>query len=102
MLSLLTFEDSPPAYLDAPLDPLAIGLAAAGCAAAFFGASQLLTHRFLGPLTFLPLLLRYVLPQGPLYGQIFAGATIFLLPPLIGLIFIRRHLSTAFGMGAVR
>ena len=53
-------------------------------------------------LTFLPLLLRYVLPQGPLYGQIFAGATIFLLPPLIGLIFIRRHLSTAFGMGAVK
>jgi multiple sugar transport system permease protein len=53
-------------------------------------------------LTFLPLLLRYVLPQGPLYGQIFAGATIFLIPPLIGLILIRRHLSTAFGLGAVK
>jgi multiple sugar transport system permease protein len=53
-------------------------------------------------LTFLPLLLRYVLPQGPLYGQIFAGATIFLLPPLFGLILIRRHLSTAFGLGAVK
>jgi multiple sugar transport system permease protein len=53
-------------------------------------------------LTFLPLLLRYVLPQGPLYGQIFAGATIFLLPPLIGLIIIRRHLSTAFGLGTVK
>ena len=53
-------------------------------------------------LTFLPLLLRYVLPQGPLYGQIFAGSTIFLLPPLIGLILIRRHLSTAFGLGAVK
>src|SRR5690606_8584951 len=31
-------------------------------------------------LTFLPLLLRYVLPQGPLYGQIFAGSSLFLIP----------------------
>ena len=53
-------------------------------------------------LTFLPLLLRFVLPQGPLYGQIFAGATIFVIPPLIGLILIRRHLSQAFGLGAVK
>ena len=53
-------------------------------------------------LTFLPLLLRYVLPQGPLYGQIFAGSTLFLIPPLIGLILIRRHLSAAFGLGAVK
>jgi ABC-type glycerol-3-phosphate transport system permease component len=53
-------------------------------------------------LTFLPSLLRYVLPQGPLYGQIFAGSTIFLLPPLFALFLIRRHLSTGFGMGAVR
>ena len=40
-------------------------------------------------LTFLPLLLRFVLPQGPLYGQIFAGATLFLIPPIIALLFIR-------------
>jgi ABC-type glycerol-3-phosphate transport system permease component len=53
-------------------------------------------------LTFLPLLLRYVLPQGPLYGQIFAGSTIFLIPPLVGLVLIRRHLSEAFGLGAVK
>jgi ABC-type glycerol-3-phosphate transport system permease component len=53
-------------------------------------------------LTFLPLLLRYVLPQGPLYGQIFAGSTIFLIPPLVGLILIRHHLSAAFGLGAVK
>ena len=49
-------------------------------------------------LTFLPLLLRYVLPQGPLYGQIFAGATIFIIPPLIALIIIRKRLSEAFGL----
>ncbi len=53
-------------------------------------------------LTFLPLLLRYVLPQGPLYGQIFAGSAIFLIPPLVGLITIRRHLSEAFGLGTVK
>jgi multiple sugar transport system permease protein len=56
----------------------------------------------LNALTFLPSLLRYVLAQGPLYGQIFAGSTIFLLPPLLALFLIRRYLSTGFGMGAVR
>ncbi len=53
-------------------------------------------------LTFLPLLLRYVLPQGPLYGQIFAGSTIFIIPPLLALILIRHRLSDAFGLGASR
>jgi MFS family permease len=55
LLSLLTFEDAPPADRDAPRAPLAIGLAAAGCVAAFYGASELLTHRFVGPQTLLPL-----------------------------------------------
>ena len=49
-------------------------------------------------LTFLPLILRYVLPQGPLYGQIFAGTTIFLIPPLLALALIRNRLSVAFGL----
>jgi MFS family permease len=55
-LSVLTFEDAPPADLDAPRDPLALGLAAAGCVAAFYGASELLTHSFLDPQTIVPLL----------------------------------------------
>jgi MFS family permease len=54
-LSVLTFEDAPPADLSAPWDPLAIALAAVGSLAAFFGASQLLTHRFVGVTTLLPL-----------------------------------------------
>jgi MFS family permease len=54
-LSLLTFEDAPPADPEAPRDPVALGLAAAGCVAAFYGASQLLTHRFLEPQTLAPL-----------------------------------------------
>ena len=47
MLALLTFEDAPPADPSAPRDPLPIALAAVGSVAAFFGASQLLTHKFL-------------------------------------------------------
>jgi MFS family permease len=54
-LSLLTFEDAPPANRSAPWDPVAIALAASGSLAAFFGASQLLTHPFLDVSTFVPL-----------------------------------------------
>ena len=56
LLSLLTFEDAPPADLSAPRDLPAIGLAAGGCAAAFFGASELFSHKFLSAVTFGPLL----------------------------------------------
>lgn len=55
LLSLLTFEDTPPADTSAPRDPLAIGLATAGSVAAFYGASELLTHRFLDAQTCGPL-----------------------------------------------
>ncbi len=56
VLSILTFEDAPPANPDSPRDLPAIGLAAVGCVAAFFGASELLTHPFLSSMTILPLL----------------------------------------------
>jgi MFS family permease len=56
VLSVLTFEDAPPANRQAPVDLLAIALAASGSIAAFFGASELLTHRFLAPVTFVPLI----------------------------------------------
>ena len=55
-LTVLTFEDAPPADRAAPRDPLAIGLAAAGSVAAFYGASELLTHKFLDVSTVLPLI----------------------------------------------
>jgi len=55
-LSLLTFEDAPPADLGAPRDPLAITLAGVGAGAAFFGASELLTHSFTATITIVPLL----------------------------------------------
>lgn len=47
VMSLLTFEDAPPADPTAPLDLSAIILAAVGCVAAFVGAAELTTHRFL-------------------------------------------------------
>lgn len=47
VLSLLTFEDQPPNDRDAPRTPLPIALAALGSVAAFFGASELSSHRFL-------------------------------------------------------
>ena len=54
-LTVLTFEDSPPANPDAPRAPHVLGLAAAGCVAAFYGASELLTHPFLDVQTIVPL-----------------------------------------------
>ncbi|WP_036460871.1 MFS transporter [Mycobacterium sp. 141] len=46
VMAALTFDDAPPADLDAPRDLWAIGLSSVGCAAAFIGASQLTTHGF--------------------------------------------------------
>jgi MFS family permease len=56
ILALLTFEDSPPANPDAPRDLPVIALAAVGCVAAFYGASELTSHGFLNAQTLLPLL----------------------------------------------
>jgi MFS family permease len=47
VLSLLTYEDTPPADPTVPKDVPAVALAAAGSVAAFWGAAQLLTHPFL-------------------------------------------------------
>jgi MFS family permease len=47
VLSLLTFEDTPPFDRSAPRAPGTVALAAAGPVAAFWGASELLTHPFL-------------------------------------------------------
>ena len=55
VLAVLTFEDSPAANPSAPRDVPALALAAIGPVAAFFGASQLTSHRFLDPIVFVPL-----------------------------------------------
>ncbi|HWF33155.1 MAG TPA: MFS transporter [Solirubrobacteraceae bacterium] len=52
---LLTFEDQPPQDRSAPWDWVAQTLAGLGCAAAFFGASELQTHPLLSLIVFAPL-----------------------------------------------
>jgi hypothetical protein len=56
LFALLTFEDQPPQDRSAPWDWVAQTLAGLGCAAAFFGASELQTHRLASPVVLLPLL----------------------------------------------
>src|SRR6204780_3422030 len=56
VLAVLTFDDAPAADPDSPRDIPAITLALVGCVAAFFGASELLTHPFLSATTIAPLL----------------------------------------------
>jgi MFS family permease len=56
VLAVLTFDDAPPANPDSPRDLPAVALAAVGCGAAFFGASELFSHRFLDVETIVPLL----------------------------------------------
>ena len=55
LLALLTFEDAPPADRSAPRDGRAILLAVGGSVAAFWGAAELTTHRFLDPVAIGPL-----------------------------------------------
>jgi MFS family permease len=55
LFALLTFEDQGPQDPDAPRDWVALVLAGGGAAAAFFGASELLTHRMLDVIVFVPL-----------------------------------------------
>jgi nucleotide-binding universal stress UspA family protein/MFS family permease len=61
LMSVLTFQDAPPADPSAPRDPVAIGLAATGSVAAFWGVAELLTHRFLDPVAVIPLVVGLVL-----------------------------------------
>jgi MFS family permease/nucleotide-binding universal stress UspA family protein len=61
VMSLLTFQDAPPADRSAPRDPTAISLAVTGAVAAFWGAAELLTHSFLDPVALVPLLVGLVL-----------------------------------------
>ncbi|HKN92983.1 MAG TPA: MFS transporter [Thermoleophilaceae bacterium] len=53
---VLTFEDQEPQDRSAPWDWVAQGLAGVGCAAAFFGASELQTHPFVSTIVLVPLL----------------------------------------------
>ncbi|HLH15004.1 MAG TPA: hypothetical protein VKV16_09465, partial [Solirubrobacteraceae bacterium] len=56
LFALLTFEDQAPQDRSAPWDWVVQILAGGGCAASFFGASELTTHRFMSLIVFFPLL----------------------------------------------
>jgi MFS family permease len=56
VFALLTYEDQPPQDRSAPWDWVAQILAGGGCAAAFFGASQLETHDMVSVIVLVPLL----------------------------------------------
>jgi nucleotide-binding universal stress UspA family protein/MFS family permease len=64
LMSLLTFQDAPPADPSAPRDLMAIALAATGSVTAFWGAAELSTHRFLDPVAVVPLLVGVALIVG--------------------------------------
>jgi MFS family permease len=81
-LSALTFEDSPPADRSAPVDPVSVALAGAGCVAAFYGASTLLTHRFLDASTFVPLIGGVVLIVALMVHQYRAKRPLLIVRPL--------------------
>lgn len=56
LFAFLTFEDAPPQDEGAPIDLVSILLAGGGCAAAFFGVSELVDHRLLDLVVLAPLL----------------------------------------------
>jgi MFS family permease len=60
-LALLTYEDQPAAHPDAPVDVVAMVLAAAGCGFAFFGAGELEASRAASPEAVVPLLMGAVM-----------------------------------------
>jgi MFS family permease len=55
VLTVLTYDHTPPADRTAPKDPLALTMAAVGSIAAFVGASELTSHDFWSTRTALPL-----------------------------------------------
>ncbi|BCB76743.1 hypothetical protein GCM10022251_49910 [Phytohabitans flavus] len=82
LLSLLTFQDVPPADPTSTRSPVAVALAAAGCVAAFYGASRLLPHRSLDAATLAPLLAGVALIAILMFQQYRSRHPLLILRPL--------------------
>jgi MFS family permease len=67
--ALLTYEDAEPQDPDAPVDVVALVLAAAGCGLAFFGVSELMGRRATDAVVLLPLVAGIVLLVGLVVHQ---------------------------------
>ncbi len=83
LMAALTFDDAPPADLDAPRDLLAIGLAAVGCGAGFIGAAQLTTHGFTDAAVTLPLFGGLALIVVPIVYQFRARRPLLTIRPML-------------------
>jgi MFS family permease len=83
VLSLLTFEDTPPMDPEAPRDWTALLLAGFGCAAAFFGASELQTHQMLDLVVFGPLLFGVALLALLIFHQVNSRVTLMPMGQLL-------------------
>ena len=82
VLSLLTFQDAPPADRSASRNPLPVALAAAGCVALFYGSSELLTHPFVDAVTLAPLAGGLALILGLIVYQYRARRPLLCIRPL--------------------
>ncbi len=84
LLALLTYEYQPPANRSAPWDPKAIGLAAVGSVAAFYGASELFSHEFLAFRTAVPLFGGFALIILLVVYQYRAPRPLLIVRPMLG------------------
>jgi MFS family permease len=82
VLSLLTFEDAPPADRSATRNPLPVGMAAAGCVTLFYGSSELVTHSFHDAVTLVPLAAGLVLIVALMVYQYHARRPLLCIRPL--------------------
>jgi MFS family permease len=103
VFALLTFEDDPPQDESAPWDIVAVALAGGGCAAAFYGASQL-QNAGPGPSSLAPLIAGVVMLAALLVHQYRARhplmpvrqlATTF---PAFGILIAMAASASAFGL----
>lgn len=91
-LVLLTWEDQPAPARKGPWDLVSLTLAGGGCAAAFFGASELTTHRMLSVIVFVPLLsglaaiVILVLHQATVRDPLVPVRRLFTTKPIAGVI----------------
>ncbi|WP_239083700.1 MFS transporter [Asanoa ishikariensis] len=82
VLIVLTYQDVPAADPTATRSPLPVALAATGCIAAFFGATQLLTHRELNAAALAPLTAGVLVIFVLLVNQYFSKRPLLIVRPL--------------------
>ncbi|WP_245871484.1 MFS transporter [Asanoa hainanensis] len=82
VLILLTYQEVPAADPTATRSPLPVALAATGCIAAFFGATQLLTHRELNAAALAPLTAGVLVILVLLVNQYFSKRPLLIVRPL--------------------